>query len=322
MSTVLQEAGRTRALAPGDLAAVIGIDAALANRSRRAYFKRRLAAAQRDRDLHVQLGIDADGPLAGFMLGRVLEGEFGRTEPQLRLEAFGVSPAAQRRGLGHALAAAFEKQAANRGIAVIRTTALWRHHELLRFLDHAGYRLAESYVLDCALAEAELGSPREAPLAAAPTYDFERLARDAFAIGSLQERDLEDVARIDRRHTGRDRRGYLCRSYREALADSALRVSLVARSDQILAGFLMARLDYGDFGRIEPVAVIDTIGVDPLRARQGVGRALLSQLFVNLAALGVERVETVVAPGNLDLMGFFQAAGFRPSERLSFLKRL
>ena len=72
----------------------------------------------------------------------------------------------------------------------------------------------------------------------------------------------------------------------------------------------------------EPVAVIDTLGVDPLQAHHGVGRALLSQLFANLSALGIERVETVVASGSLELLGFFHAAGFRPSERLSFLKRL
>jgi N-acetylglutamate synthase-like GNAT family acetyltransferase len=84
----------------------------------------------------------------------------------------------------------------------------------------------------------------------------------------------------------------------------------------------MARLDYGDFGRVEPVAVIDTVGVDPLRARQGIGRALLSQLFVNLRGLGVERVETVLAAGSLDLLGYFTRAGFKPSERLAFEKRL
>jgi hypothetical protein len=43
---------------------------------------------------------------------------------------------------------------------------------------------------------------------------------------------------------------------------------------------------------------------------------------MNLAGLGVERVETVVAPANLELMGFFYSAGFTPSERLSFLKQL
>jgi N-acetylglutamate synthase-like GNAT family acetyltransferase len=81
-------------------------------------------------------------------------------------------------------------------------------------------------------------------------------------------------------------------------------------------------VDYGDFGRAEPAAVIDTLGVDPLRAHEGIGRALLSQLFVNLRGLGVERVETVVAPGDHGLLGFFYAAGFRPSERLSFVKTL
>ena len=312
----------TALLASRQLDGVAAIDAALIGRSRRAYFERRLAAAQRDPSRHVQVALEAAGVLAGFMLGRVLEGEFGRREPQLRLEAFGVRPAAQHRGVGHELAAIFEAEATRRGISEIRTTAVWRHHELLRFLDRAGYRLAESAILDCAVAEAELGSAHEQPLAAAPTYDFERLARDAFAVGTLAEADLEEVARIDRRHTGHDRRGYLCRSLRDALAESALRVSLAAKADGAVAGFLMASLDYGDFGRVEPVAVIDTIGVDPLRARHGVGRALLSQLLVNLSALGVERVETSLAPGELDLAGFFHAAGFRPAERLAFVKRL
>ena len=84
----------------------------------------------------------------------------------------------------------------------------------------------------------------------------------------------------------------------------------------------MARVDYGDFGRAEPAAVIDTVGVDPLRPRQGIGRALLSQLFVNLRGLQVERVETVVAADKFDLLGFFYAAGMRPAERLAFVKKL
>ena len=42
--------------------------------------------------------------------------------------------------------------------------------------------------------------------------------------------------------------------------------------------------------------LLDTIGVDPGFAHRGVGHALVSQLLVNLSALGIERVETVVAP--------------------------
>ena len=333
-SRLLTRRSELRPLAAADLVAVAAIDAALSGRSRRAYFERRLAAAQRDPERHVQLGVEQDGALAGFMLGRALEGEFGRSEPELRLEAFGVAAGAQGHGLGAALARTFEAEAARRGLREIRTTALWREHALLGFFDRAGFRLSPVHVLDCALADTELGSAREQPTEpVAPPADpndygtprpaqFEALARDRIEIGLLGEGDLEGVARVDRRLTGRDRRGYLCRTLREALADSAVRVSLAARIDASVAGYLMARVDYGDFGRTEPVAVIDTVGVDPLRSRQGIGHALLSQLFMNLSALGVERVETAVAPANLDLMGFFYAAGFRPSERLSFLKTL
>jgi predicted N-acetyltransferase YhbS len=256
------------------------------------------------------------------MLGRILEGEFGRSEPQLRLEAFGVARSAQHHGIGITLSRAFEAQAARRGAREIRTTAFWREHELLRFLDHAGYQLGGAHVLDCALADVELGSAREQPVEGSSRQEFEPLARDTMEVGVLTEKDIEGIARIDRRHTGRDRRGYLCRSFEETLADSAVRVSLVARIDGAIAGFVMARVDYGDFGRAEPVAVIDTIGVDPLRGHQGVGRALLSQLFVNLAALGIERVETVVASGALELAGFFHAVGLRPAQRLAFSKSL
>lgn len=332
-SQLLTRRPEARALAARDLAAVTAIDAALSGRPRRAYFERRLDAAQRDAERHLQFGIEADGALAGFMLGRLLDGEFGRSEPAVRLEAVAVKASAQRRGLGAALAQAFHAAAARRGATEIRSAVRWREHALLAFLDRAGYTLANAHVLDCVLADTELGTPGERPVErAAPSadpndysapssYDFDSLARDQFEINVLTPADADGVARVDRRYTGRDRRGYLCRAIAEALADSALRISLAVRIDGAIAGFLMARLDYGDFGRTEPVAVIDTIGVDPLRARHGIGRALLSQLFVNLRGLGVERVETVVAPGNLDLMGLFYRAGFGASERLALLKK-
>ncbi|MDH5352679.1 MAG: GNAT family N-acetyltransferase, partial [Betaproteobacteria bacterium] len=98
--------------------------------------------------------------------------------------------------------------------------------------------------------------------------------------------------------------------------------SLAARKDGIMAGYVMARADLGDFGRTEPVAVIDTLGVAPEYAHHGVGHALLQQLFLNLNALRIERVETVVAVQALPLLGFFLDAGFAPAQRLAFVKRL
>jgi GNAT superfamily N-acetyltransferase len=209
-SPVLTLHSRLRPLAPRDLEPVVTIDASLRGRARRAYFERRLAAAGRDPERHVQLAIEDNGRLAGYMLGRALEGEFGRSEPAVRLEAFGIASAAQERGLGAALERAFEEEARRRGLAEIRTTALWRERALLGFFDRAGFRLAPAHVLDCALAEAELGSPREAAVEAGAQPadpndygtprggDFEALARDRMEIATLSESDLEGVARIDR----------------------------------------------------------------------------------------------------------------------------
>jgi metal-sulfur cluster biosynthetic enzyme len=97
--------------------------------------------------------------------------------------------------------------------------------------------------------------------------------------------DLDAIVRIDRGITGRDRRDYIGARLAEAMDDTSVRVSLAARRDGTVVGYLMARADLGDFGRPRPVAVIDTLGVDRDYARQGVGRALLSQLIANLGAL-------------------------------------
>lgn len=332
----LGEVAHVRPLAPQDLAAVEAIDAAWSRRSRRRYFERRLASAQRLPTLHVQFGALVDGRLCGFVLARVLEGEFGRAQPALRLEAIGIDPVARGRGLGLRLERALEDEARRHGLREMRTSASWREHAMLAFLDRTGWTLARSHLLDCALADAAWGGARETPVdaeAAAPPRDpndysapagndFDALARDVADIGVLATKDLEGIARIDRRLTGRDRSAYLKHALEEALADSSVRVSLAARADGGLAGYVMARVDLGDFGRAAPVAVIDAIGVDPLREHHGFGHALMSQLFANLGALGVERVETVVPQENFELLRFFVAAGLAPAERLPFARHL
>lgn len=325
---------KLRPLAAGDLDAVVAIDASISGRTRRSYFERRLAMALAEPALHAQYAVDDQGSLVGYVLGRVLEGEFGRIEPAMRLEVIGVAQQARGHGVGLALERAIEDASRRRGLNEMRTGASWRDHQMLRFLEAAGYRLGRNHVVDCAIAEARLGSSDEEPVvveerdrpgdrndygAAAPN-DFEQLARDAAEVHSLGEADLDAVVRIDRRLTGRDRGEYMRHKFEEARNESALRISLVAQKGGTTAGYLMATADYGDFGRAEPVAVIDTIGVDPEFSHTGIGRALLSQLFINLGALRVERVESVVAKEHFDLLGFFYRAGFGPSQRLAFVK--
>lgn len=325
-----------RPLARTDLAGVVAIDAALEGRSRGAYIERRLAAALNEPKLHAQFAAIDGAGLAGYILARVLEGEFGRTQPGLRLELVGVRDDARGRGIGRQLFDALAQWGQRHSIRDIRTAVPWRDRAMLGYLDATGFELAPQQILDCAVdggayrperddaiatAEDE-GARREINFGGTAGNDFERLARDTADVRSMTPADLREIARIDRNIVGRDRSGYIGARLDEAMHDSAIRVSLTARRDGVIVGYLMARADLGDFGRAEPVAVIDTLGVDPDYANRGIGHALISQLFANLGALRVERVETIVAHRAFDLLGFFYGCGFAPSQRLPFRRSL
>lgn len=325
-----------RPLMREDLDAVVSIDAVIGGRTRRAYFERRLDAALREPNLHAQFAATDEDGLAGYLLARVLEGEFGRRTPGLRLEVIGVRNDARGLGVASSLFDALSDYGRRHRIADVRTQAPWNDHRLLAWIDAMGFTLAPNHVVDCDVRGGAYTPERDDPVAhvegESPTQeinygnrsgnDFERLARDNADVGGMDPADLADIVRIDRSITGRDRHEYMRHKLSEAMHDSAIRVSLTARLDGIIVGFLMARVDLGDFGRTEPVAVIDTIGVDSGYARRRVGHALLSQLFVNLGALRVERVETVVAPHDFALLGFLYSVGFAPSQRLPFVRRL
>jgi ribosomal protein S18 acetylase RimI-like enzyme len=163
-------------------------------------------------------------------------------------------------------------------------------------------------------AEIDYGRP------AAP--DFGALARDRIPVRTMSEGDLRALVAIDRRITGRDRSAYFERQVVEALHQSDVRVSLVAERDGIPVGFVTARVDFGEFGRLEPTAVMDTIGIDPDYRDQGIGRALISQLLINLMTLRVEHIRTEIDWRDRDLLGFLDHCGFRPSQQLCFEQAL
>jgi GNAT superfamily N-acetyltransferase len=327
---------KLRWLVAQDIDAVVEIDAQITGRSRRAYFERRLQAALRTPALHIQFAAEENGVLEGYVLARRLEGEFGSVEPALRLEVIGVRPGEQGHGYGDALLGALEAHARKQSIFELRTQAGWKDHGMLGFLDHAGFDLGRQQMLDCDVHAGRVGSgDAEKVLAPEPhrlsaeidhsareANDFEALARDRADVRSLERADLNAIVRIDRRIMNRDRGAYIGNLVDDAMLDSAVRVSLAAHQDGAVTGYVMASVDFGDFGRTEPVAVLDTIGVDPGFTGAGVGTALLSQLFVNLEALRVERVATVVERDNFGLLEFFYRAGFGPSQRLGFVKRL
>lgn len=329
---------RVRRLTGGDLERCIAIDRAHAGRSRRGFFEARLRAALKDPARFIYVGVDdADGGagLAGFALVRLLEGEYGGTERIAVLDAIGVDGKLHGHGHGRALMRGAEEVMRDKGVVELRSQLDWNNHALTRFLDAAGFELAPRVVLSRAVA-----GPVDSPLdpipgsdaprsdAGVPDYsdpnggDFDALSRDKVPARSLIASDLAALTRIDRKITGRDRGAYFAAKTAEVLEETGIRISLVAELDGHPVGFVMARLDVGEFGHFEPEAVIDTIGVDPDYAHRHVGGALMSQLLVNLGALRVDHVRTQLGWDQLDLLRYLENHGFRPSQRIALARRI
>lgn len=147
-------------------------------------------------------------------------------------------------------------------------------------------------------------------------------SRNVITVRPARESDLPTIGAIDKRIIGRDRSLHLARLVADA-KDPASRVSLVAERDGRPVGFAMARIDSGD-GQSRPgVAVLDSLGVDPVERGDGVGRALLFRLIEELKPLKIEVVRGEVDwYGDQSLARFLARFGFAPSQVLAFERRL
>lgn len=146
--------------------------------------------------------------------------------------------------------------------------------------------------------------------------DAEPQDRTDIVLRNLVAQDLDRLAKIDQKLTGRSRRTWYEGRLKRALAETDINVSLGAVSDGLLVGAVLANVHFGEYGLPEPVAVLDTVLVDPEFRGRGIGQSLLSQLLKNLEGLRIERVRTEVAWDEIDLVGFLGKAGFRPVPRL------
>jgi len=141
-------------------------------------------------------------------------------------------------------------------------------------------------------------------------------ARDLVLVRSLRPEDLGAITSIDAHAVGRRRERFLELKMQQALTDTGIAVSLAAEIDGHVVGFLLARLYYGEFGVVEPAAVLDVVGVHPDFRGRHVASALLDQLRTNLLGLGIRTVQTEVSWSHPDLMTFFQHEGFALAPRL------
>ena len=312
-----------RSLHRDDLDRVSGIESRISGHSRKGFLEKRFGAAAGWPDGFIASAAVCDGNLAGYAIARIQKGEFGAPDAVAVLDVIGIDPDIQGTGIGKALMAEMERRMKARGIGTLRTQVDWGNPAMIRFFSSTGFLLASAQVLErdtSPLREefreaGSAGGDVQSPMRTGGD-DYETLSRDRVPVRSLKEDDLAAAVRIDRKLTGRDRSAYYAAKLREMLTESGIRVSLVAEEDGFVVGFVMARVDFGEFGKVDKAAILDTIGVHPGFAGSGIGHALLSQLFLNLATLQVETVLTQVSPENIGLQRFLYSCGFHPSQRL------
>lgn len=322
-----------RALRPTDLDEVVNIDRAAMGRARKLFFEKRLATVQADPDRYITLGAEVDGRLVGYGIAHLGRGEFGADFGTAVIEAIGVTPDCQRSGIGAALVDAIENAAMAKGGASLYSQVDFTDSRLIAFFARSGFSLAPRALLERDVsigldtssgggmdAPAEYNEASELDFSDSSGDDFESLARDHTPIRSMRADDLDMIIEIDRRITGRTRLPYYERLMTQVMGKTGVRVSLVAEMEDFIIGFIMARVDYGEFGSTEPVAVLDTIGIRPDYQNEEVGAALVSQLAVNLAALRIERIRTVAPWDGFGFLGFLAANGFHPAQRLCLWK--
>ena len=139
---------KLRPLAAGDLAAVTRLDATNGGESRAGFFERRLQAEQHSPGGFFSCVAERGGEVAGFLLGHLLDGEFGGLERVAVLDAVAIDPAAQRQGLARKLVGEFDRSARERGASEMRTQAQWDRPGLVEFFSAAGFRLSPRLVLE------------------------------------------------------------------------------------------------------------------------------------------------------------------------------
>lgn len=314
-----------RPLRPDDVDRVSEIENRIAGHPRKEFLAKRFKAATASPDGFITCAVMDGEKLAGYGFARLQEGEFGTRGTAAVLDVIGVDPDVQGKGIGKSVIAEIERRMKSGKIGVLRTQVAWSNHGMIRFFSSAGFLLAASRIIE------RDTSPLHEDVSPVTSVkmdgkwqvhngpggsDSESLERDRIMIRSLRDEDLPVIVRIDRMLTGLDRSSYYAAKCREMLTESGIRVSLAAEDSGGVTGFVMARVDFGEFGKVEKTAVIDTIGVHPAYGGSGIGHALLSQLLLNLSTLQVESVLVQVSWENFNLQRFLHARGFVPSQHI------
>lgn len=142
------------------------------------------------------------------------------------------------------------------------------------------------------------------------TGDESRAVETGATVRPLTGDDLDRVVAIDRKLSGRARRGFFESRLAAALRDPGGFITVGVCDGDDLLGFAMTRLQEGDFGIEVSVAVLDAIGVDPDHHGAGLGRRLMAGIEDVMRRKGVHELHSQLDWHNHSLLRFLDSAGF------------
>jgi ribosomal protein S18 acetylase RimI-like enzyme len=123
-----------RVMRSADLDAIVAIDQKATRQNRRDYFERKLAVLlDPAHTINSSLVAELDGKIVGFMMGDVYFGEFGIPDASATIEALGVDPAVQHRGVASDLMDQFVANMKVAGVNKIYTLVNWDDFSLEHF---------------------------------------------------------------------------------------------------------------------------------------------------------------------------------------------
>ncbi|HWO42123.1 MAG TPA: GNAT family N-acetyltransferase [Candidatus Eisenbacteria bacterium] len=128
-----------RNLDKGDLAAIVDIEERVRGVARREYWEKRIEISEAIRPHWASLVAEADHRVAGFLLGRAGELEFGLPGTVAWIEIIGVDPVYRRRGIARALVERFTASAEDHGVKTVFTLIGSWQSEMQQFFARLGF---------------------------------------------------------------------------------------------------------------------------------------------------------------------------------------
>ena len=139
---------KVRPLKATDLDQVVDIDKRIVGWSRRGFFEKRVQAAIDRPDSYVVVGTVDGTTLVGYAIARIHGGDFGTKGRTAVLDAIGVDPCAQAKGVGILLMDGLDDVLRKKDVQEICTQSDWHYHGLLKYFDAMGFEVAPAYVLE------------------------------------------------------------------------------------------------------------------------------------------------------------------------------